>query len=84
MRSCCKLVLVGAFSVIVQLRRLIVYSTTHNKVNFHVCRHMTLTDTLERLLLVTDVNKTTTVDPAYIEFATQESSFLAMVKKRVE
>ena len=52
--------------------------------NLHFCRHMTLTDTLERLLLVTDVNKTTTVDPAYIEFATQESSFLAMVKKRVE
>ena len=46
-------------------------------------RHLTLPDTVEKLLLVTDVNKTTTVDPQYIEFATQESTFLAMVKKQV-
>ena len=41
-------------------------------------------DTVDRLLLVTDVNKRTTVDPEYIEFATQESAFLAMVKKKVD
>ena len=45
---------------------------------------MQLPDTLERLLYVTDMNKTTTVDPAYIEYATQESEFLAMVKKKID
>ena len=47
-------------------------------------RHLRLPDTVERLLFVTDVNKTTTVDPAYIEYATQESEFLAMVKKKID
>ena len=51
---------------------------------YHFLRHLQLPDTVERLLLVTDVNKTTTVDPAYIEFATQESEFLALVKKKIE
>ena len=50
----------------------------------HFSRHLQLPDTLERLLYVTDMNKTTTVDPAYIEYATQESEFLAMVKKKID
>ena len=50
----------------------------------HFSRHLQLPDTLERLLFVTDMNKTTTVDPAYIEYATQESEFLAMVKKKID
>ena len=35
-----------------------------------------------RLLLMTDIHKRTTVEPAYIEFATQESAFMGFVKKK--
>ena len=57
---------------------------SHIQIIIIFLRHLQLPDTVERLLLVTDVNKTTTVDPAYIEFATQESEFLALVKKKIE
>ena len=42
---------------------------------------MNLVDSVDKLLLMTDVNQRTTVEPAYIEFATQESAFLGFVKK---
>ena len=57
---------------------------SHLQIIIIFLRHLQLPDTVERLLLVTDVNKTTTVDPAYIEFTTQESEFLALVKKKIE
>ena len=43
-------------------------------------KHLTLVDTVDKLLLMTDIHKRTTVEPAYIEFATQESSFLKFIK----
>lgn len=44
-------------------------------------KHLTLVDSVDKLLQMTDVHQRTTVEPAYIEFATQESAFLGFVKK---
>jgi hypothetical protein len=35
-----------------------------------------------RLLSVKDMQRRTTVDPEYIEFATAQSSFLQLIKKK--
>ena len=45
-------------------------------------KHLTLVDSVDKLLFMTDVNKRTTVEPAYIEFATQESAFMALLKSK--
>ena len=44
-------------------------------------KHLTLVDSVDKLLEMTDVHQRTTVEPAYIEFATQESAFLGFIKK---
>ena len=53
-------------------------------VNTELLRHLTLVAPIEKLLLMTDVHQRTTVEPEYIEFATQDSAFLSMFKKDKE
>ena len=46
--------------------------------------HIYINSTLFRLLYVSDIHKNTTVDPKYIEYATQNSPFLAILKQNSE
>ena len=46
-----------------------------------ISRHLTLQAPIEKLLLITDIHQRTTVEPEYIEFATQDSAFLKMFEK---
>ena len=46
-----------------------------------ICRHLRLQAPIEKLLLMTDIHKRTTVEPEYIEFATQDSAFMKLFER---
>ena len=46
-----------------------------------ISRHLRLQAPIEKLLLMTDIHKRTTVEPEYIEFATQDSAFMKMFER---
>ena len=46
-----------------------------------ICRHLRLQAPIDKLLLMTDIHKRTTVEPEYIEFATQDSAFMKMFER---